>query len=157
MSTEASALQVVVFVLDGQRYAFPLATVQQVLPMVAPAPLPEAPPIALGVINLHGLIVPMLDIRRRLGLPPREYGPADRLVVARSSRRLLAIPVDEALGVTEVMMDSIVPPETIFPGIGRVAGVAPLADGLLFIHDLDSFLSLDEEQGLTAALEEPRG
>lgn len=157
MSTEASALQVVVFVLDGQRYAFPLATVQQVLPMVAPAPLPEAPAIALGVINLHGLIVPVLDIRRRLGLPPREYGPADRLVVARSSRRLLAVPVDEALGVTEVMMDSIVPPETIFPGIGRVAGVAPLADGLLFIHDLDSFLSLDEEQGLTAALEEPRG
>jgi len=157
MSTEASALQVVVFVLDGQRYAFPLATVQQVLPMVAPAPLPEAPPIALGVINLHGLIVPMLDIRRRLGLPPREYGPADRLVVARSSRRLLAVPVDEARGGMEVMMDSIVPPETIFPGIGRVAGVAPLADGLLFIHDLDSFLSLDEEQGLTAALEEPRG
>lgn len=157
MSTEASALQVVVFVLDGQRYAFPLATVQQVLPMVAPAPLPEAPAIALGVINLHGLVVPVLDIRRRLGLPPREYGPADRLVVARSSRLLLAVPVDEALGVTEVMMDSIVPPETIFPGIGRVAGVAPLADGLLFIHDLDSFLSLDEEQGLTAALEEPRG
>ena len=157
MSTEASALQVVVFVLDGQRYAFPLATVQQVLPMVAPAPLPEAPAIALGVINLHGLIVPMLDLRRRLGLPPREYGPADRLVVARSSRRLLAIPVDEALGVTEVMMDSIVPPEAILPGIGRVAGVAPLADGLLFIHDLDSFLSLDEEQGLTSALEAQQG
>jgi len=157
MSTEASALQVVVFVLDGQRYAFPLATVQQVLPMVAPAPLPEAPPIALGVINLHGLIVPMLDLRRRLGLPPREYGPADRLVVARSSRRLLAIPVDEALGVMEVAMGSVIPPEVILPGIGRVAGVAPLADGLLFIHDLDSFLSLDEEQGLTAALEEPRG
>ena len=157
MSTEASALQVVVFVLDGQRYAFPLATVQQVLPMVAPAPLPEAPPIALGVINLHGLIVPMLDLRRRLGLPPREYGPADRLVVARSSRRLLAIPVDEALGVMEVATGSVIPPEAILPGIGRVAGVAPLADGLLFIHDLDSFLSLDEEQGLTAALEEPRG
>ena len=157
MSTEASALQVVVFVLGGQRYAFPLATVQQVLPMAAPAPLPEAPPIALGVINLHGLIVPMLDLRRRLGLPPREYGPADRLVVARSRRRLLAIPVDEALGVTEVMMDSIVPPETIFPGIGRVAGVAPLADGLLFIHDLDSFLSLDEEQGLTSALQAQQG
>jgi len=157
MSTEASALQVVVFVLDGQRYAFPLATVQQVLPMVAPAPLPEAPPIALGVINLHGLIVPMLDLRRRLGLPPREYGPADRLVVARSSRRLLAIPVDEALGVMEVAMGSVIPPEVILPGIGRVAGVAPLADGLLFIHDLDSFLSLDEEQGLTAALEAQQG
>ena len=157
MSTEASALQVVVFVLDGQRYAFPLATVQQVLPMAAPAPLPEAPLIALGVINLHGLIVPMLDLRRRLGLPPREYGPADRLVVARSSRRLLAIPVDEALGVMEVAMGSVIPPEVILPGIGRVAGVAPLADGLLFIHDLDSFLSLDEEQGLTAALEAQQG
>ena len=157
MSAGGAALQLLMFALDGQRFAFPLAAVQRVLSMVAPAPLPEAPAIALGVINLHGLIVPMLDIRRRLGLPPREYGPADRLVVARSSRRLLAIPVDEALGVTEVMMDSIVPPETIFPGIGRVAGVAPLADGLLFIHDLDSFLSLDEEQGLTAALEEPRG
>jgi len=157
MTAGGTALQLVIFALDGQRFAFPLASVQRVLSMVAPAPLPEAPAIALGVINLHGLIVPMLDIRRRLGLPRREYGPADRLVVARSSRRLLAIPVDEALGVTEVATGSVIPPEAILPGIGRVAGVAPLADGLLFIHDLDSFLSLDEEQGLTSALEAQQG
>lgn len=157
MSTGALALQVVVFVLDGQRYAFPLATVQQVLPMAAPAPLPEAPAIALGVISLHGVVVPVLDLRRRLGLPPREYGPADHLLVARSSRRLLAVPVDEALGVLEVAMESVVPPEAVLPRIGRVAGVVPLADGLLFIHDLDTFLSLDEEQGLAVALEEPPG
>jgi len=75
---EGSALQLVVFDLEGQRYALPLGAVDRVLPMVAVSPLPKAPAIALGVINLHGQALPVLDIRRRFGLPTREYGLADR-------------------------------------------------------------------------------
>ena len=148
-----SPMRLVLFALDGQRYGLPLARVERALPMVAVAPLPKAPAIALGVINLHGQVIPVVDVGRRLGLPAREYGLTAHLLVARTARRRLALPVEEALGVQEVSTAAVIPPHAVLPGIGHVAGIATLPDGILFIHDLDTFLSLDEERQLGEALE----
>ena len=138
--------------LEQQRYALDLRAVERVLPMVAVSPLPQAPPIALGVINLHGQVIPVLDLRRRFGWPVRDYGVAGHLLVARTCRRLVALPLDEVVGVQEVTPPAIIPPAAVLPGIGQVAGIVTLPDGLLFIHDLDTFLSLEEEQTLDASL-----
>jgi len=124
--------------------------------MVEVTPLPKAPAIAIGVINLHGTVIPVLDIRRRFGFPVRDYGPTAHLLVARTRRRTLAVPVDEVFGVSEVMAEAVTPPDAILPGISLVEGIVALADGLLFIHDLETFLSLDEENRLDEALEEMR-
>jgi len=153
MTPQGPTLSLVVFVIDAQRYALPLTAVDRAHPMVAVTSLPHAPAIALGVINVHGQVLPVVDIRRRLGLPGRDYGAAGHLIVARTARRPLALPVDEALGVREVALTAIAPPDAVLPGIAHVAGIATLPDGLLFIHDLDGFLSLDEERQLDAALE----
>ena len=150
-------LPLVVFVLDGQEYALHLSSVERVLPMVAVSPLPKAPTIALGVINLHGQVVPVVDIRRRFVRPSRDYGVSGQLLVARTSRRGLVLPVDEVLGVREVPVEGVTSADAVLPGIGHVAGIVALEDGLLFIHDLDTFLSLDEEGQLTEALEEMEG
>lgn len=153
-SLQSLVLQLVVFVIEEQQYALPLPAVERVLPIVAVSPLPQAPPIALGVINLHGKVLPVLDVRRRLGFPPRPYGLAAHLLVARTRRRTLVLPVDEVLGVRAVAADAVTSPDAVLPGIGHVAGLVTLADGLLFIHDLEAFLSLDEERRLTGAIEE---
>lgn len=150
-------MDLILFVLDGERYALPLGTVERVLPMVAVAPLPKAPSVALGVVNVGGRVIPVVDARRRFGLPPREYGTSAQLVLARTAQRALALPVDAVLGVAEVAADAVTPPDRVLPGIRHVAGIAALPDGLLVIHDLDAFLSLDEEQRLTEALEETAG
>jgi purine-binding chemotaxis protein CheW len=144
----------VVFDLDGQRYGLPVAAVDRALPMVSVSLLPQGPAIALGVINLHGQVLPVLDLRRRFRLPSCEYGLNARLLVVRTSRRVLALPVDEVLGVREVAMEAVAPPEAVLPGIEHVSGIVALADGLLFIHDVEACLSLEEEQQLTQALEE---
>jgi purine-binding chemotaxis protein CheW len=151
---QSSALQLVVFVVEGQRYGLPVAAVERVLPMVAVSLLPQAPAITLGVINLHGQILPVLDLRRRFGLPPRVYGLAARLFVVRTSRRTLALPVEEVLGVQDVAREAATPPEAVLPGIEHLSGIVALADGLLFIHDLEACLSLEEEGQLSQALEE---
>lgn len=136
--------------------AMPLPVVAGVLPMVAVSPVPECPSVVLGVVSLHGHLVPVLDIRGRLGLPSREYGLTAHLVVVRTHRRrTLALAVDEALGVTEVAAEAIMPPDAVLPGIGRVAGIVALADGPLLIEDVEVFLSVDEERRLDHALEEP--
>jgi purine-binding chemotaxis protein CheW len=127
--------------------------VERVIPMVEISPLPEAPAVALGVINLHGEVIPVLDIRRRFGFAVRDYGLDAYLLVARTGGRALALPVDEVLGVQEIATKAVILPETIFPGIGRVEGIVTLPDGLLLIHDPDTFLSPQEEQHLAMALE----
>ena len=149
-----SQVRVVAFRLNGDRYAVPLTAAERVLPMVALSPLPGAPDVVLGALNLHGAVVPVLDIRRRLGLPAGELGPSARLLVGRTERRVLALPADTVEGVLEIAAEAIVPPETMLPRLEHVSGIVPLADGLLLIHDLDTFFSIDEERQLSEALRE---
>ncbi len=145
----------VVFLLEEQLYAVPLAMVDRVWPMAAVTLLPQAPDVVLGVINIHGTIFPVVDLRRRFRRALREYGVRAHLLLVRTSRRRIVVPVDETLGVREVDLQAVSPPETVVPGAGYVAGMVTLSDGLLFIQDLDAVLSLDEDRRLTEALREP--
>ena len=152
-----SLVRLVVFRLEEQRYGLPLAAVERVLPMVAVDALPKAPAVALGVINVGGRVIPVVDLRHRLGRPRREYGLTGHLLVTRTHRRTLILPVDAVLGVMAVTADAVTSPDHLLPRIGHMAGIVALPDGLLFIQDLDAVLSLDEEQQLSAALEEVAG
>ena len=149
-----ATFHLIVFLLAEQQYALPLPIVERVLPMVAVSPLPQAPPVTLGVINLHGTVIPVLDLRRRFDFPPYEYGLVAHVLLARTTQRTLALPVDEVLGVKEVAAIAVTSPDAIVPGVAHVVGIVALADGLLFIHDLDSLLSYAEEQQLTRAIAE---
>jgi purine-binding chemotaxis protein CheW len=146
-----SAETLVVFTLDEDRWALPVRAVERVLPMVAVSPLPRAPRITLGVINVHGTALPVLDLRLRLGRPPRAPEVDAHMVVARTARRLVVLPVDRVLGVQEVSRSAVAAPAAVLPGTGLVSGIVTLPDGLILIQDLDAFLSLEEEQALAAA------
>lgn len=66
--------QLVVFRLDAQRFALPLTAVERVVRAVAVTLLPDAPAIVLGAIDVHGRVLPVLNVRRRFNLPQREIG-----------------------------------------------------------------------------------
>jgi purine-binding chemotaxis protein CheW len=142
-------IQLVAFTLDEQAYALPLACVDRIVPSMEVTRAPQAPEIVLGVINFHGRILPALDIRARFGLHPREAGLNGQFVIARAGSRAVALPVDSVVGVIDRSPDEITATPIIVPGLAYVDGVAKLDDGLVFIHDLDRFLSLDEERRLT--------
>jgi purine-binding chemotaxis protein CheW len=143
---------VVVFALDGPRCALPLSTVERVVRAVEITPLPKAPDIVLGMINVQGRIIPVVDLRKRFRLPSRETSPDDRLIIARASQRLVALVVDSVAGVRELAERELVSAEQALPFAADIQGVAKLEDGLALIYDLDRFLSLDEERELDAAL-----
>jgi len=142
----------VVFTLENQRYAIRLSAVDKAVRMVEVTPLPKAPEIVIGAVNLRGLIIPVLNVRRRFRLPEREAGTGDHLLIARTARRTVALVVDEVHGTVEHSEQDVTETGNIVPGLEYVAGVIKFTDGMLFIHDLDEFLSLDEEEALTAAL-----
>lgn len=144
--------RLVAFALDRQRYALPLAAVQGVTRAVEVTPLPKAPAIVLGVVNVRGQIIPVLNIRRRFRLPEREIDPSDQFILARAAKRTVALVVDMVVGVVARPAETVIAPEAILPGLEYVQGVMKLDDGLIMIHDLDTFLSLDEENTLDEAL-----
>lgn len=142
----------VVFTLDDRVYALRLAAVERVARMVAVTPLPKAPEIVMGVVNVRGRILAVFDIRRRFHLPAREIAVSDLLVIARTSRRAAALVADAVAGVREYPEEAVVEAKSVLPGLEYVEGVVKLPDGLVLIHDLDRFLSLDEGESLDRAL-----
>ena len=144
--------QLVVFALDDGAYALRLATVEQVVRMVSVTPLPKAPAIVLGVVNVRGRIIPVFDVRRRFQQPAREIAVTDQLIIARTARRAVALAADTVIGIHEYPDATVVEAERVLPGLEYVEGVVKLADGLVLIHDLEQFLSLDEEESLQRAL-----
>ncbi|MGH8705398.1 MAG: chemotaxis protein CheW [Burkholderiales bacterium] len=145
--------QLVVFSLGDQRYGLRLPTVERVLRAVDVTALPKAPDIVLGVVNVQGRIIPVINLRRRFRLPERDVALTDQLVIARTVRRPVALAADAVTGVLEYSAQEAVGAQDIVPGIEYVEGVVKLADGLVLIHDLDRFLSLEEETALDRAME----
>jgi purine-binding chemotaxis protein CheW len=148
----SESVQLVVFRLDEQRYALSLAAVERVVRAAELTHLPNAPPIVLGAIDVAGLILPVLDVRQRFGLRERELGPADQFLVARTARRAVALVVDEAQEVIQRSQAEIIGSAQIVPGLEQFQGVVRLDDGLVLIHDLEKFLSLDEARALDEAI-----
>jgi purine-binding chemotaxis protein CheW len=150
--TQPTQPPVVVFTLDDQRYALPLTDVKRTIRAVAITPLPEAPPIVLGIIDLGGVVIPVIDIRKRFGHPSRDIRLSDHLIVATTKKRTIALLVDEAKGVIEISPESYAPADKILPGLKLVDGAMSLVDGLVLIHNLERLLSLDEETVIDRAL-----
>ena len=121
---------------------------------VSIAPLPKSPPIVEGVINVRGTLVPVLDIRQRFGLPSSPVSPSDHLILAEAGGRTVALRVDRAHELIPVAPHDIIPADITVPGAGMVSGLARLPDGVLVIHDLERFLSLDEAKATDKALVE---
>jgi purine-binding chemotaxis protein CheW len=149
-----SQIQLVLLTVDGQTYALHLEAVERVLRMAEITPLPGAPDVVEGVINIQGEVVPIVSIRRRLGLAERVIGTADSLVVARARKRRLAIIAESVMGVVERPADAVVNADDLAQGIQHIEGVLKTSDGLVLIHDLNRFFSPEEEQSLDLALEQ---
>ena len=143
----------IVFTLDNQRYALPMQAADRVVRIVAISSLPKAPDIVLGVVNIQGRVIPVVNMRRRFSLPEREFALSDQLLVAHTATRPVALIADEVLDVMKSTARNLVSAEKILPATEYVAGVVKLEDGLIFIHDLDRFLSLEEGAVLDSALE----
>ena len=145
--------QLVVFTLDTQRYALPLASVQQVVRVAEITPLPKAPEVVLGVIDLKGKIIPVMSMRKRFGLSEPEINLRDQIIMADTPTRSIGLVVTSVNGVVERTAEEVTDAEKIVPGAQYVEGMTRLEDGILFIHNLDRFLSKKEEQQIEGLLD----
>jgi purine-binding chemotaxis protein CheW len=148
---------ILVFQLEATRCALRLETVERAVRLVEVVPLPRAPNVVMGIINVQGTVVPVMNIRRRFRLPERSLCLSDHLILARTPRRKVALIADAVLGVEMCREEDWVEADSIVPGVEHVAGVVKREDGLVLIHDLNTFLSLEEDRVLEAALHQEAG
>jgi purine-binding chemotaxis protein CheW len=131
------------FFLDREEYGVDVRQVQEIRRVTEITSVPRAPDFVRGVINLRGRILPVLDLKRKLGLGEVEAGRATRIVVVRVKERLLGLLVDGASQVLKVVVSRIEPPpeEVVEKGGDYIRGVAKLEDRLIILVDLERLLA----------------
>jgi len=95
------------FDLAGRRYGLPVENVQQIVEMVATTPLPAAPACIVGVIDFHGQVIPVADMRRHFNQPVRPYTLRTPIVVSRLNGRSIGLVVDGVTGTVQLRPEQI--------------------------------------------------
>lgn len=149
-------LSLLVFTVDSLRLGLRLEAVDQAVRACEVTPLPGAPAPVVGAVNMHGEIIPVLDLRQRLGVTARAIGVDDQFLMVRTGDRRYAVPVDDVDGVGEFACHDVIPTEQFVDGLAHLAGAVRLPDGLLLIEDPGQFLDTDSLQRLALALQEER-
>ncbi len=145
-------IQLVTFHLQDETYGINVMQVQEVLRVSEIAPVPGAPPYVLGIINLRGNVVTVIDTRGRFGLPPGEIDDSSRIVIIESDKQVVGILVDSVAEVVELRSSQI----DSAPNVGNeessryIQGVATLQDQLLIVVDLNKLLTNDEWREVSA-------
>ena len=146
-----SSSHFVTFTLDSTRIAFALADIDRVIRAVAVTPVPGASACVMGVINVHGTVMPLFDTRALLGMPSRPIRASDHIMIGRATAKPRAYIADQVLGSFEC--DDLTMPDSYLVGVSRVLGVARRGDGMVLIHDLKQLMALDEAMPIQARLD----
>lgn len=141
-SLPASEEHVVIFKLSDEYYALDIQTVQEIVRMQTITAIPGADFWVEGITNLRGRVVPVLDLRKRCGVPASDYTSETRIVVVSSATGMVGLIVDAVSEVMRIPSDQVEPPSAIVAGPenGYLRGVAKLEDRLVSLMDLEGVL-----------------
>ena len=144
----ATEQQLVLFDLDSGHYAIDSRNVREIIRMQAITKVPGAPASVEGVINLRGKVTPVLDLRKRLGLPAGEENKGTRIVVVEVEGQDVGLTVDGVSEVLRIPVSVIEPTSTIAvaEGTDYILGVANLGEKLVILLDIGRLLSGGEKQ-----------
>ena len=145
--------QLVVFQLGAELYGVDIARVHEIIRLQSITRVPRAPSFVEGVINLRGKVIPVVDLRRRFGLPTSEHTRATRTVVVEIGDQVVGIIVDSVSEVLRVSTSTIEPPSPVVAGIDSeyLHGIAKLPERLVILLDLDRVLAREERRAIEIA------
>lgn len=143
-------LKLIVFRLNNEEYGVDVGQVRSIERMQSVTRIPGTPAFVKGVINLRGVVIPILDLNTRFALSESEITDHTRIIVVAHDNVEIGLIVDEANDVLDVPQSAIEPPPTV---VGKVdtaylRGVAKLDDRLLILLNLDKVLHPEELQQL---------
>lgn len=141
-----------IFTIDQKKFALNTASVFKVLLAALPTKIDNAPEIVLGVLDIFGEVIPILDFRKRLGIAQKEIDVHDKIIVAFKGENKIGFFVDQIEGTFENDESDFVSAKEIWPGIEFVSQIAQHEGELYLMTDLEKFLSDKEEKQLRKSL-----
>lgn len=133
-------MQVLSFTVGEFLLAIPLRVIVRVIHAVYATPLPMTPETIPGVIDYHGTVVPVLDLRKRLGITAVALHPANRFIIAHLHQRKIALVVDEIRDILSAGTSQAEPLMALFEQSG-MEGIGQDHNGMFIIYDPEKFLS----------------
>ncbi|MDZ4133330.1 MAG: chemotaxis protein CheW [Dethiobacteria bacterium] len=148
--TKEGETQLVVFVLASEEFACNIADVREVLKMIRVTPLPRSLDFVEGVINLRGEVIPVIDLRKRFGLPAVERTDESRIIIVEVEERMVGLTVDSVSEVIRLNNKQIqeAPNQVAGEQTNLIMGVGKIDDRMLIILNLERILTSEEQIAL---------
>ncbi|HEX9021198.1 MAG TPA: chemotaxis protein CheW [Nitrospirota bacterium] len=155
-------VQIVEFRVGGEEYGLDIQTITEVVRPLKITQLPHMPEFVEGVINLRGVLIPVVDMRKRFALPQIDRGRTARMIITRGAvpgapgsaeNGLLGLMVDSVNEVLFVPQKNIAPPPPAATGeqVDFIAGMGKVGDHLIILLDITRILSQQERSALAEA------
>ncbi len=149
-------LQLVSFHIGDEEFAVDILNIQGINRMVEVTKVPNAPDYVEGIINLRGRVIPIIDLRKRLGLQEKEYDKDTRFIVVELTNKVIGFIVDSVNEVLRINSSITEPPPPVVAGVDSefITAVGKLEDRLLILLDIERVLSSTEQKELSRLVEE---
>ena len=140
-------IQLVVFKLGREEYGVSILQVQEIKRITEITRVPHSPDYIKGVMNLRGSVLPVIDLKKRLGLPPEEYTEDTRIIIIKVEEIVVGMIVDAVSEVTTIDQNNIEPPQAVVGGIAAdyLSGVGKLENRLLILLNTDAIIGIGQE------------
>ncbi len=144
LEQETQESQLVAFHLANEVYAVDISAINEIILLPEITHIPHTSQDILGVINLRGKIIPILDLRKRLGLPSAEASRATRVIVVEQAESAVGMIVDDVVGVVKIQSGEVEPPSELITNLDTdyIRGVGKVADSLLILLNLSQILTV---------------
>ncbi|MBN2216410.1 MAG: chemotaxis protein CheW [Pirellulales bacterium] len=148
----AASIQLVSFRLANEEYGIEITKVQEIILPGDITRVPQTPDYIKGLINLRNMVIPIIDLRLRFGLPEAEQTADNRIMVINTRGKTVGMVVDAVSEVLRIAKDQIAPPPPTVAGLGReyLTGLVRLEHRLLILLDVDCLLSEEEKANMDA-------
>lgn len=134
-------MKLVIFTVADKEYALSIQQVREVIRLREITTIPEAPGFVEGVINLRGKVTPLINLRKKFGIPGIELSKLNRVIITQMNGHIVGIIVDQVEGVTTIENDHIESPNQVLKEAAYLTGVAKIGKRLILMVDAEKILS----------------
>lgn len=142
---EENLLKLLCFKLADEEYAIDIMSMKEIVKLKEFTEVPRSPDFIMGIISLRGIIIPIFDLRKRLGLDAKEYDRDTRIVIATDGSKSWGMIVDAVIQVITVPEESIEPTPAILSGISAefISGISMYENTLVIIMNIKNVLDIN--------------
>lgn len=149
-SVKALAGKYLTFILGHEEYGLEILKVREIMGIIEITSLPQTPQYVKGVINLRGIVIPIIDLRLKFGFPPRDFDRETCIIVVKHGESLMGVIVDTVSEVLDIAADNLDEAPTFGAGVRTdfILAMGKVKGKVKILLDIDKVL-----ESATASLE----